>query len=60
MFNKMSQLSFVIGLFFSLVSLILIGNMFLSNAFTALNLFTSITFLVFGIGMMMVKQKKEA
>jgi len=29
------------------------------NEFTALNLYTSITFLVFGIGMMFIKKRKE-
>jgi len=59
MYNKLTQLSFVIGLFFTIVSVILIGNMLVKNEFTALNLYTSITFLVFGIGMMFIKKRKE-
>jgi len=59
MYNKLTQLSFVIGLFFTIVSFILIGNMFVKNEAPPLNLYTSITFLVFGIGMMFIKKRKE-
>ena len=59
MYNKLTQLSFVIGLFFTIVSVILIGNMLVKNEITTLNLYTSITFLVFGIGMMFVKRRNE-
>ena len=57
MYKRLTNLSFVIGLFFFVVSLILLGNMFLNNAITRLNIFTSIGFLVFGIVMMTVKEK---
>ena len=56
--KRLTQLSFVIGLFFSIVSLILFANILLSNAPTALNLYTAITFLVFGVAMMMIKNKE--
>ena len=59
MYNKLTELSFVIGLFFTIVSFILIGNMLVKNATTPLNLYTSITFFVFGIGMMFIKKRKQ-
>jgi uncharacterized membrane protein (UPF0136 family) len=59
MYKKLTQLSFVIGLFFSIASLILFGNMLLSKATNALNIYTSVSFLVFGIAMMLVKSRKE-
>ncbi|HYJ38103.1 MAG TPA: hypothetical protein VEV87_05780 [Chitinophagaceae bacterium] len=57
--KRLTQLSFVIGLFFSIVSLILFANILLSNATTALNWYTTISFLVFGVAMMMIKNKEE-
>jgi hypothetical protein len=59
MYKKLTQLSFVIGLFFSIASLILFGNMLLSKATNALNIYTSVSFQVFGIAMMLVKSRKE-
>jgi predicted membrane protein len=59
MYKRLSQLSFVIGLFFSIVSLILFANIWLSNAANALNWYTSISFLVFGVAMMMIKNKED-
>ena len=59
MYNKLTELSFVIGLFFFAVSLILLGNMLLKNATNALNLYTTVTFFLFGLGMMFIKRKKE-
>ncbi len=58
MLKRLTQLSFVIGLFFTLVSIVLFGNILLTNAPTALNFYTSITFLVFGIYMMLIERKK--
>jgi hypothetical protein len=57
MYKRLTHLSFVIGLFFFIVSLVLIGNMFLNNATTTLNISTSIGFLVFGVVMMTVREK---
>ena len=58
MLKRITQLSFVIGLFFTLVSIVLFGNILLTNSPTALNFYTSITFLVFGIYMMLIERKK--
>ena len=53
MYKKFNNLGFVIGLFFIIVSLILlIGRFFSSREATKLNLYTSITFLIFGLFMM--------
>jgi NO-binding membrane sensor protein with MHYT domain len=55
MYKKFSQLSFVIGLFFSLAALILFGN-YLANATNQqVSLYTAIVFLFFGIIMMLIK-----
>ncbi len=57
MYKKFSQLSFVIGLFFSIVSLILFANALLSQALNGLNLYTAIVFLLFGLAMMFLKNE---
>jgi len=58
MLKRLTQLSFVIGLFFTIVSLILFGNIVFNNSPTPLNLYTSIAFLVFGIYMMLLERKR--
>jgi hypothetical protein len=61
MYKKFSQLSFVIGLFFSIVAVILFANVFLSGAKNmALSLYTAIVFLIFGLAMMLVKNKNTS
>lgn len=55
MYKKLNQLSFVIGLFFFLISLILFGHILFSNATMKLNFYTAIIFLIFGIAMMVIK-----
>jgi uncharacterized membrane protein YhhN len=56
MYRKFSQLSFVIGLFFFIVSVILFGTVLVSSS-TNITLYTAVVFLVFGIAMMFVKNK---
>jgi hypothetical protein len=58
MYRKFSQLSFIIGLFFFIVSLILAANAVVMHAGTGLNLFTAITFFIFGLVMMLIKNKE--
>lgn len=58
MYRKFSQLSFIIGFFFFIVSLILTVNMVWTQAGTNLNLYTAITFFCFGVFMMLVKNKE--
>ena len=57
MYKKFGQLSFIIGLFFSIVSLILFGNALLSNSLSGINLYTAIVFLLFGLAMMFIESK---
>ena len=59
MYSRFTQLSFIIGLFFTLVSLILFANMIINKAFSGLNLYTVISFFLFGIGMMLAQPKRE-
>ncbi len=57
MYKKFNQLSFVIGLFFFLVSLILFVHILLSESTGKINLYTAIVFLIFGVAMMMAKDR---
>jgi hypothetical protein len=59
MYKKFSQLSFVIGLFFSIVSLILVINAWLSEVSSGISLYTGIGFLIFGLGMMFLKSEEK-
>lgn len=60
MYKRFSDLQFVIGLFFFIVSLILLGNDLLNDQLTGqLNLYTGLVFLVFGVLMILVKGKKN-
>ena len=60
MYKKFSQLSFIIGLFFTLVSFVLFVNHFLNKEQQQLNLYTAIAFLIFGVFMMLVKNTGES
>lgn len=62
--NKLYNLSFVIGLFFLLVGLLLIGYAFLSSGFAEykmkVNFFSGLMLLAFGMLMLFLsKTKKE-
>ena len=57
--TRFTQLSFIIGLFFTIVSVILLGNMIINNAFSILNIYTAVAFLLFGTMMMIVRVKRE-
>ncbi|HEY2728010.1 MAG TPA: hypothetical protein VGI61_12610 [Parafilimonas sp.] len=60
MLNRLTQLSFTIGLFFTVVSVILLIGYFISDALSStLNMYAGITFLVFGLLMMLIKGKAE-
>lgn len=59
MFNRLNRLSFIIGLFFLLVSLVLIGGYFFIDSLQAsINLYTGTGFFIFGILMMTLQGKK--
>lgn len=56
MLQKFNQLSFVIGVFFIVVALILLVGYFASSALhAAINLYTGIGMIVFGLVMINVK-----
>lgn len=57
MFEKLNQLSFVIGVFFITVALILIAGYFLSSALHFdINLYTGMGMMVFGLLMVNIKE----
>jgi uncharacterized membrane protein YesL len=59
MYKKLNDLQFVIGLFFSVISVILLLNVMLGNNVAGkLNTLTGACFLVFGVAMMFIKGKK--
>ena len=58
MYKKLNQLSFVIGLFFTIVAVILFLNAWLTGQDTRMNLWTAGVFVVFGVGMMAVKGRE--
>jgi hypothetical protein len=60
MLNKLNDLSFVIGVFFTVVSLILFGNMLIKGAMETINLYSATTFLIFGLAMMFAGGKKTS
>ena len=60
MYKRLNELSFVIGLFFSIVSVILLVDYFFNKELSkTLNLFTGLAFLAFGLFMIVVKKKKD-
>jgi len=60
MLKRFNELNFVIGLFFTIVSLILLVDTLLNKEETGkLNLYTGITFLIFGVFMISLKTDKS-
>ena len=60
--NKLFDLRFVIGLFFLIIGLLLIGYAFLSNATEykkEVNLYCGLLFSSFGLLMLLVKKKNK-
>jgi hypothetical protein len=61
MYKKLNDLQFVIGLFFSVVSLILLFNVMLgTNVSGKLNVYTGVGFLIFGLAMMLIRKGDKA
>jgi len=59
MYKKLNDLQFVIGLFFTVVSLILLGSVLLSNGVTVnVNIYTGVAFLIFGLSMIFIRSNK--
>ncbi|RYY24714.1 MAG: hypothetical protein EOO04_12715 [Chitinophagaceae bacterium] len=60
MYKRFNELSFVIGLFFILVSLILILNGLVNDeAKSTITFYSAGAFLIFGIFMLMVKSRPD-
>jgi hypothetical protein len=60
MYKRLNELNFVIGLFFTIVSFILLAGSFLSKELSGkMNLYTGIVFLVFGLLMITIKTQKD-
>jgi len=61
MHKRYSQLSFVIGLFFCLVALVLLGGYFSSERMNVkLNLYSGVAFFAFGIFMLLTRETEKA
>lgn len=57
--KKATELSFIIGLFFLLVSLVLLVGHFMSSLLAApINLYSGIAFFLFGIFMILITKKE--
>jgi putative Ca2+/H+ antiporter (TMEM165/GDT1 family) len=60
MYQRFNQLSFVIGLFFFLVSLVLLGGyLFQPASGSRITLYTGAAFLIFGLFMMWVREQPD-
>ena len=60
MLKRINELSFVIGLFFTLVAIILLVGYLLTEELSAkINLYTGIIFLVFGLAMIVIRSKAK-
>lgn len=56
--HRLTKLSFIIGLFFFIVAAILLLGYFMSDVLaSSLNLYAGIVFLIFGVAMMLVKER---
>lgn len=61
MYKKLNDLQFVIGLFFSIVSVILLLNVVLGSKVDGkLNILTGSGFLIFGVAMMLIRKGNKA
>ena len=61
MYKRFNELNFVVGLFFTLVSIILFLDSFLNKASSGrLSLFTGLVFLTFGLFMIAIKTRKDS
>jgi uncharacterized protein YhhL (DUF1145 family) len=60
MYKRLNELNFVIGLFFTIVSLILLAGYFFTRELSrTINVYTGLVFLIFGIFMILVKGNKN-
>lgn len=60
MLSRITKLNFIIGLFFTLVAVILLVGYFVSRELASdKNLYTGIVFIVFGLFMMLITPKNS-
>lgn len=59
MLKRLNDLSFVIGIFFTIISIILFVNLLVQSQTGKLSVFTATGFLVFGLAMMAPSRKKR-
>jgi len=59
MLKRFNELNFVIGLFFTLVSGILLVDTFANKEAGKLNLYTGLVFLIFGLFMIIIKTRRN-
>lgn len=59
MYKKLNQLSFVIGLFFTIVSLVLFINTLFTQTGRLVTVYTAVAFLIFGLFMIYVSSKER-
>ena len=59
--SRFTSLSFIIGLFFLIVAIILLAGYFFSSLLAAgINLYAGILFLAFGVFMVMIKENNPS
>jgi hypothetical protein len=61
MYKRLNELNFVVGLFFTIVSVILFLDSFLNKPLSGkLSLYTALVFLTFGLFMIAIRTKKDS
>lgn len=58
MLDRLNDLGFVIGAFFTIVAIVLFANIFIMVLNDKVSIITAITFLLFGLLMMFLRKKK--
>lgn len=58
MLDRLNDLGFVIGAFFTIISIVLFANIFVMVLNDRLSIYTATTFLLFGLVMMFSRKKK--
>lgn len=59
MLKKINQLSFVIGVFFAITAVILLANALITGSGDKINIYSAITFLIFGVFMIYLSSKEK-
>ncbi|MFM9911265.1 MAG: hypothetical protein ACKVOW_18140 [Chitinophagaceae bacterium] len=59
MYKRFGQLSFIIGFFFILVSVVLFINTMFKQIFDNVSIYTSIAFMVFGLTMIYLSSREK-